>query len=605
MKQFFKFTFASMLGFILSGVVLILILFSIIGGIIASASNFDSADMVNVTENSILHLNLNQPISERASDHENPFNNVPGLMVENTIGLNQIKKALKNAATDDKIKGVYIDISIAAAGYATIKEVRDEIIEFKKSGKWVYAYSNVYSQGAYFLASVADKVYLHPQGGMEWKGIYSEVVFLKGLLEKVGVEAQVIRGSNNKFKSAVEPFIATQMSEANKEQVAKYIGVLWDEMKIEIGVSRPNIKNKLEEVAENYSIRSAQKAVDLDFIDATMYRDEFENLLAEKSGTTAKDLNFIKVKKYSKSIGRGKKKDDNATPNYKLDKIAVIYANGGIGDGKGDMNNIGTNIAEAIKEARNDDKVKAIVLRVNSGGGSALMSDIIWRETVLAKAEKPLVVSMGNYAASGGYYISAAADKIYAQPNTITGSIGVFGILPNTKEAMNKHLNVYTDGVETNQYARMGLPTDALTAEEYTIIQSSVDRIYGTFIGIVADGRGVTTEFVDSIGQGRVWAGTDALRLGLVDELGGLDDAIAEAAKMANMEEYKTIDLPKMKDPIEEILSEFGVENVRVNIAKSIAGEQASKAIEQLQLLTNTNKANTYQMRIPFDMEIK
>lgn len=589
----------------LSGFALFLVFSAIIGGLIASASQFDSADMVNVSENSILHLNLNQTISERASDHENPFNNVPGFAGENTLGLNQIKKALKHATTDDNIKGIYIDISVAAAGYATIKEVRDQIIEFKKSGKWVYAYSNVYSQGAYYLASVADKVYLHPQGGMEWKGIYSEVVFLKGLLEKIGVEAQVIRGSNNKFKSAVEPFIATQMSDANKEQVAKYIGVLWDEMKIEIGISRPNIKDQLETVAENYSIRSTKDAVNLEFIDKTMYRDEFENLLAEKSGNSSDDLNFIKVKKYAKSLGRSKKTGKDETPSYKLDKVAVIYANGGIGDGKGDANNIGTNIAEALKDARNDDKVKAIVLRVNSGGGSALMSDIIWREVVLAKAEKPLVVSMGNYAASGGYYISAAADKIYAQPNTITGSIGVFGILPNMKKVMNEKLNVYTDGVETNKFARMGLPTEALTAEEYTIIQTGVDNIYSTFIGLVADGRGVTTEYVDSIGQGRVWAGTDALRLGLVDELGGLDEAIAEAAKMANMEEYKTTALPKLKDPIEEILSELGIENVRTSLAKAIAGEQATKVLEQMELFTNSNKASTYQMRIPFDMDIK
>ena len=583
MKQFFKFTFASMLGFLLSGFALFLVMSFVIGGIIASASSFDSADMVQVSDNSILHLNLNQSITERSNDQDNPFNNIPGIMAENTLGLNQIKKALKHAATDDKIKGIYIDISIAAAGYATIKEVRDEIIEFKKSGKWVYAYSNVYSQRAYYLASVADKVYLHPQGGMEWKGIYSEVVFFKGLLEKVGIEAQVIRGSNNKFKSAVEPFIATQMSEANKEQVAKYIGVLWDEMKLEIGISRPNIKDLLESAAENYSIRSAADAVNLAFVDESLYRDEFEDLLAKESGNSVNDLNFIKVKKYAKSLGRKtKKKGDDQTPSYKQDKIAIVYANGGIGDGKGDTENIGTNIAEALKDARNDDKVKAIVLRVNSPGGSALMSDIIWREVTLAKAEKPLVVSMGNYAASGGYYISAAADKIYAQPNTITGSIGVFGILPNAKKVLNEKLNIYTDGVETNQYARMGLPTDALTAEEYTIIQSGVDNIYGTFIGLVAEGRGVTTEYVDSIGQGRVWAGTDALRLGLVDELGGLDDAIAEAAKMAEIEDYRTVDLPKMKDPIEEILAEFGIENVRTNLAKAIVGEQGTKALEQM-----------------------
>lgn len=598
-----------MLGFVFAGVILILFAISAIVGAVSSATDFDKADHVKVADNSILQIDLNQNIKEREGDHDIMFPTAPGFFAEKGIGLNQIKKSLKHAATDDKIKGIYLDLNIATGGYATMKEIRDEIIEFKKSGKFVYAYSELFTQGAYYLASVADKVYLHPQGNLEWKGVYSEVMFYKGMLDKLGIEAQVIRGSNNKFKSAVEPFIATEMSAANKEQVAKYIGVLWNELKLEVGVSRPNIKNSLEEVAENYRLRSAQNAVDYQFIDGTLYHDEFMKLLAENVGSSVKDLNFIKLKKYSKSVGRKSRKnkdaDEDATPNYKLDQIAVIYANGTIGDGKGDAETIGTNIADALSEARTNDKVKAIVLRVNSPGGSALMSDIIWREVILAKEAKPLVVSMGDYAASGGYYISAAADRIFSQPNTITGSIGVFGILPNAKKFMNEKVNIYTDGVETNKFARMGLPTEPLTAEEYLIIQSGVDKIYGTFINLVADGRGVTSTYVDSIGQGRVWAGTDALRLGLVDELGGLDEAIADAAKRANITEYKTLSLPKLKDPFEEFFNEFGMNGVKNSLIKAVAGEEIYKNVKQFEMLDVTKKTNTYQMRMPFEMSIK
>lgn len=609
MKQFFKFTLASMLGFVIAGVILIIFAISAIVGAVSSATDFDKVDHVKVADNSILQLDLNQIITERESDHEFNFPTTPGFFAESNLGLNQIKKSLKHAATDDRIKGVYLDLNIATGGYATMKEIRDEIIEFKKSGKFVYAFSEIFTQGAYYLATVADQVYLHPRGNIEWKGIYSEVMFFKGLLDKIGVEAQVIRGSNNKFKSAVEPFIATEMSPANKDQVAKYIGVLWSELKQEVGISRPNISSKLEVAAENYSIRNAQDALDNDFVDGVMYKDQFMKILAENAGTSVKDLNFIPVKKYSRSVGRssksGKKSDDSETPNYKLDQIAVIYANGNIGNGKGDAANIGTNIAEALEEARTNDKIKAIVLRVNSPGGSALMSDIIWREAKLAQETKPLVVSMGNYAASGGYYISAGADRIFAQPNTITGSIGVFGIMPNTKKLLNEKINIYTDGVETNKFARMGLPTEPLTTEEYLIIQSSVDNIYGAFIDVVAEGRGVTTAYVDSIGQGRVWAGTDALRLGLVDELGGLDDAIADAAKRANITEYKTVSLPKLKDPFEAFFSEFGISNVKSNLIKAVAGDDVYKNMKQLEMLNTRDKANTYQMIMPFEMTIK
>lgn len=604
MKQFFKFTLASILGFVISGVILIFVAVAAIVGAVTSATDIDKMNVVTVENNSILQLDLNQVISERASDNEFVLPANIGFFPESTIGINQIKKSLLAAAKDEKIKGVYIDVSIAATGYASIKEIRDAIIEFKKSGKWVYAYANVYSQGAYYLASAADKVFLNPQGILDWKGLYSESLFFKNILEKVGVEIQVIRGSNNKFKSAVEPFIATEMSTANKEQVSKYIGVLWDEMKNEISISRPALNGNLNDIAEEYRIRSAKDALDNKMVDELMYFDEFKTLLAKESGSSVADLKVVKLKKYSKSVGKTVTVGNSETPNYKLEEIAVIYANGAIGDGQGDAESIGSNISKALEEARLDENIKAIVLRVNSPGGSALMSDIIWREVVLAKEAKPLVVSMGDYAASGGYYISAAADKIFAQPNTITGSIGVFGLLPNGKKLLNENLGVYSDGIETNKYARLGLPTGPLSDEEYLIIQSGVDNIYNTFLNVVAKGRGLESTYVDSIGQGRVWAGTDALNLGLVDELGGLDDALAEAAKMANLEAYRIKALPKLKDPFEEIFSEFGMSNMRTSIIKSLAGEEISHSIEEFNMLTN-GKLNTYQARMPFSMSIK
>lgn len=604
MKQFFKFTLASILGFVIAGIILLVVVIIGITAAVSSATDIDKMNAVSVENNSILQLDLNQIITERASDNELILPANTWFFPENSIGINQIKKSLHAAAKDDKIKGVYIDISVASTGYASIKEIRDAIIEFKKSGKWVYAYANVYSQGAYYLASAADKIYLNPQGIIDWKGLYSESLFFKSILEKVGVEIQVIRGSNNKFKSAVEPFIATEMSTANKEQVSKYIGVLWDEMKREIEISRPALKGELNNIAEEYRIRSGQDAKDNNMVDGLLYFDEFKELLAKGTETKVADLKVIKLKKYSKSVGRTVTYGDSETPNYKLEEIAVIYANGGIGDGEGDVNNIGTNIAKALEEARTDENIKAIVLRVNSPGGSALMSDIIWREVVLAKKAKPLVVSMGDYAASGGYYISAAADKIFAQPNTITGSIGVFGLLPNAKKLMNENLGVYADGIETNKYARLGLPTGPLSEEEYIIIQSGVDNIYSTFLNVVANGRGIEKSYVDSIGQGRVWAGTDALNLGLVDQLGGLDDALAEAAKMANLEAYKIKALPKLKDPIEEIFSEFGIKSMRMNLIKSLAGDDIKNSVEEFNMLTS-GKLNTYQARMPFSISVK
>ena len=604
MKQFFKFTFASMLGFIIAGVLLIFIGTATFVGAVSGLAEDADGKNIKIEDGTTLHLKLNKQIVERSNGKDVDFD-FGFMQGESKIGVNQIKLALRAAADDDKIKGIYLDVKAAMGGYAHLKEIRDEILTFRNSGKYVYAYSSIYSQGAYYLASAADKVFIYPKGGMEWKGLFSELTFFKDALDKVGVEMQVIRGSNNKFKSAVEPFLNSEMSDANREQITTYLTSIWNNLKTEVAASRKLTTEDLEEYAENYLIKNPQEAVNYGLVDKTMYRDEFLDMLMEKNGNSD-ELETIKLEKYFKSLNpRKEKKTDSDKPGFKLDKIAVIYANGEIGDGKGDANSIGYNIADAIKEAREDEKVKAVVLRVNSPGGSALMSDIIWRETQLLTEEKPMVVSMGNYAASGGYYISAGANKIFAEPTTITGSIGVFGMLPSFKELAEEKIGVNFEGVETNKYARMGLPTDKLTDEEYSIIQEGVDRIYGDFTNIVAQGRNMKQTYVDSIGQGRVWTGEDGLRLGLVDALGSLDNAIDEAADLAGLEDYRTIDLPKMKDPFEEFMSELGIETVSHKILEYQVGKKSAELIKTVQNLQDLEGDARIQMRLPYSIEIK
>lgn len=593
-----------MLGFIIAGVLLIFIGTATFVGAISGLAEDADGKNIKIKDGTTLHLKLDKQIVERSNGKDVDFD-FGFMQGESKIGVNQIKLALRAAAEDDKIKGIYLDVQAAMGGYAHLKEIRDEILKFRNSGKYVYAYSSIYSQGAYYLASAADKVFIYPKGGMEWKGLFSELTFFKDVLDKVGVEMQVIRGSNNKFKSAVEPFLNSEMSDANREQITTYLTSIWNNLKTEVAASRKLTTEDLEEYAENYLIKNPQEAVNYGLVDKTMYRDEFLDMLMEKNGNND-ELETIKLEKYFKSLNpRKEKKSDSDKPGFKLDKIAVVYANGEIGDGKGDANSIGYNIADALKEAREDEKVKAVVLRVNSPGGSALMSDIIWRETQLLTAEKPMVVSMGNYAASGGYYISAGANKIYAEPTTITGSIGVFGMLPSFKELAEEKIGVNFEGVETNKYARMGLPTDKLTNEEYNIIQEGVDRIYGDFTNIVAQGRNMEQTYVDSIGQGRVWTGEDGLRLGLVDALGSLDNAIDEAADLAGLEDYRTVDLPKMKDPFEEFMSELGIETVSHKILEYQVGKKSAELIKTVQDLQELEGDARIQMRLPYSIEIK
>lgn len=600
MKQFFKFMFASMIGTILSGVVLIFIFFLIGVGIVASSmSELNNKDkMANVKSNSVLKLDLNQAISDRSNKVDDIDFDLGPFGTPSLLGVNTIIENIEKAAKDERIEGIYLISTLPLAGYANLHEIRQALEDFKESGKWIMTYDEIYSQAGYYLASTASEIYLFPEGITEITGFSASLMFFKNMLEKIGVEAQVIRGKNNKFKSAVEPFLGTEMSEANKKQTLSYINDRWDILKEQIAASRGITSAQIDEIANTLASRTAQGALDNKLIDGILYEDEFLQKIADKvEASSIDDINFITLEKYKNAKLEGEIKSRSKN------EIAIIYANGEIASGKSDENSIGsTTFANTIRDIRMDDDVKAAVLRINSPGGSALASEVIWRELSLLAEEKPLVVSMGNVAASGGYYIATPGAKIFANPNTITGSIGVFGILPNFQKLATEKIGITFDGVKTNKFADLGDVSRGLTSEEYDIIQSQVEQTYSTFLRRVADGRDLEVSYVDEIGQGRVWSGLDALEIGLVDTLGDLDDAIAEAALMAELEDdYRTKGYPKIKDPIKKLLEELDIETAGARIAKSYVKHpelvQIMEKIEQVKGLQGV------QMRMPFIAE--
>jgi len=551
MRQFFKFLFASMLGFVLGSILLIFIL---VGMISAAVGSLDDEKVTEVKSNTVLFLDFKKPIVDRAS--KNPFENLSfnSFDTEGSTGLNTILDNVRKAKADKNIKGIYLELSTINTGIATVEEIRNALLDFKKSGKTIISYSEVYTQKSYYLASVADKIYMNPQGAMELKGLGAEIMFYKGLLDKIEVETQVIR--HGRFKSAVEPFILEKMSNDNRLQTRGFMQNIWNFMLGNIAASRKISIDELNTLTNNFSIREPEDAVKYKLVDKLVYKDEVIEELKTLTGKTKKDdqPQLITLSKYSKS-------PDNEKKSLKDDQIAIIYASGEIESGEGASDKIGSEtVSKAIREARLNDKIKAIVLRVNSPGGSALASEVIWREAELANKVKPVVVSMGDVAASGGYYISAASRKIFASPNTITGSIGVFGLIFNAQKMFNNKLGITFDTVKTNRLSDFGSMTRPLTAEEKQIFQQGVEKVYDTFTKRVANGRKMEQANVDSIGQGRVWSGVEAKKIGLIDEFGGLNDAIAAAAKMANVTKFRTVELPKQKDPFKEILSELGNE---------------------------------------------
>lgn len=591
MKSFLKFTFASVLGFFLS-FVLLFALFAIIIGVASSMSDKE----VKIKDQSILKLNLNAPILDHTDD--NPLENFDfgSFTVKNNIGLDDLLDNIKKAKADDKIKGIYLELSMIQTGFANLKEIRDAIVNFQDSGKFVVAYSEGYSQASYYLASAASEIHLFPEGEFDLRGLYTELAFFKGALDKLGVDAQVFRGPGNNYKSAVEPFMYDKMSESSKEQVGRFLDVFWDEWLNDVAASRSLSKEKLTIWAENLRVKMATDALELGLVDKLSYSKDVEASLKEKSDKGEKDkLEFVSLSKY-KDV-----KDLSKDKQWTLkDKLAVIYAEGPIVSGKGEAAEIGSStLTEQINKAAEDSSIKAIVLRVNSPGGSALASEVIWKATQEAKIKKPFVVSMGNLAASGGYYISCGADRIFADVNTITGSIGVFAMIPNTSKLMNDKLGITFDGVKTNENADLISITKPISEMGRQYIQEGIDHIYNLFIQRVAEGRGLSKETADSLARGRVWAGRDAFENKLVDEIGGLERSIEYAAEIAGLDQYKLKVYPESKDPFESIMLELAGE-VRMSIVEDVLGDE----FRTYQQINSIRKMEGYQARLPFEFHV-
>jgi protease-4 len=591
MKQFFKFVLATVVGIIIASVIpLILIV-----GLIAAAG---SDKVVDVDANSVLHVKFDYPINERTPN--NPLANLGflGLDGEKAVGLNDILSSIKKAKTDNNIKGIFLDESYMMSGQATTEEIRNALIDFKKSKKFIIAYSEIYTQGFYYLASVADKVYINPKGIIEFKGFSSEVTFLKGALDKLGIEAQIIKVGT--YKSAVEPLVLTKMSDANRLQVTSYLGSMYDHFLTGISKARNINKDSLFNYANSGRIQQPEDALKYKLVDGLKYKDEILSDLKQRTSIAEKkDIASVDLGDYVKS---GTKVDtDPKDVSYK-NRIAIVYASGEITGGDGNDNQIGSEtISKALRKVRMDDKVKAVVLRVNSPGGSSLASDVIWREVMLTKKVKPIIVSMGDVAASGGYYIACAADSIIAEPNTITGSIGIFAVLPNMQKLFNDKLGITFDGVKTGKYADLGDVSRPLSPEERAILQNSVNRGYDDFTKAVAKGRGKTQAYVNSIGQGRVWTGTQALKIGLVDRLGNINDAVKSAAKKAGVKDYRIVAYPEQKS----FLNKFGEglsAEVKAHFVKAELGENY-RYYEQIKGVTQMMR--TPQARMPFDVVIK
>jgi len=555
------------------------------------AATFGETKKVVLKSNSVLELKLENTVKDYAPKSEDPLGEFLGLN-DNKIGLNTVINAIENAKTDDKIKGISISTLGVNAGIAQTQAIRDKLLEFKESGKFIFAYADFYDQKSYYLSSVADSIFVNPVGGIDFKGLSSEVLFYKDLQDKTGVKMEVIR--HGKYKSAVEPFLYNEMSDNNREQITSFLKSIWNEMLVNISNNRGKMISELNKIADNLLARTPKLAIENNIIDAAIYKDEYVDKLKKVSEiSTDEDLNKISISDYI-SLGKGR------ILSTASNKIAVIYAQGEIIYGKGDEDYIGQDlIIRALKKARNDKKVKAIVLRVNSPGGSALASELIWRELELTKEKLPLVVSMGNLAASGGYYISCNADRIFAEPTTITGSIGVFGILPNFSK-LAKNIGINAEQVSTNTGANYSV-FEPMTNEFRLVTAEGVENVYKIFLERVAKGRSMSIQAVDSIAQGRVWSGVEALKNGLVDELGNLNDAILYAAELAEITDYKTRNYPSYKINLEDKLSGFPF----MKSTEKVLTEELGVANYKIyQTIKEFSKLRGIQARLPFIMTI-
>lgn len=586
MLQFFRYTLATIVGLFLFFILMFLVLL----GIVAAAA---SSDEVTVRKNSVLELKLDREIDERGED--DPFEGMGllGGFGSAKYGLDEIKAAIRHAKTDENIKGIYLSTEILSAGMATVEEIRNELLAFKKSGKFIVAYNDICSEKAYYLTSVADKQFLNPQGALELNGLSSEIMFFKGTLEKLDIQPEIFKVGE--FKSAVEPFLLDKMSAPNRLQVTSFLNSLNNHYLNNIAKAKGKSFADMKKISDSMLIHYPEDALKHGIITNVGYYDQAVDYMKQRTGLKKEDkLPVVELKNYRKLA----KEEDS----YSKNRIAVIYATGDIVNGEGSEDNIGgTKFAEEVRKARRDKNVKAIVLRINSPGGSAMASDVIWREIILAKKEKPVIASMSDVAASGGYYIAMACDTIVAHPNTITGSIGVFGILANLEAFLENKLGITVDRVKTGRYSDMPTITRQLTAAERQIVQHGVDRIYEDFTAKAAEGRKMPVAQLRNLAAGRVWSGIEAKERGLVDVLGGLDQAIAIAAKRAGIpKEYTLKKQPSQKSFFESFLTNMET-STRTHFLKTELGDmypfyEKAKKLQQLQGI---------QVRMPYDFSIQ
>ena len=591
MKEFLKYTLATIVGIFLAGIVFTILGIISMVGIVASSDT-----ETKVKENSIFELRLDGSIAER-SQAEDPFSKLLGSSTSTSYGLDDILSSIKKAKSNDNIKGIYIESgSGGISDFATNEAIRRALVDFKESGKFIVAYGDQYGQDTYYLASVADKIFINPQGSLSWHGLSSQPIFFKELLDKIGVKMQVFKVGT--YKSAVEPYIATSMSDANREQITVFLDDLWGKMLNDISASRNITVDSLNVYADRFmDLQPAQTYLDYGLVDSLIYKSDVREYL--KKITNRKDDEKVRSYLVSDMV--------NVKRNVPKDKsgniIAVYYASGEI-DASGLISTgssgiVSPKVVKDLRKLKEDKTVKAVVLRVNSPGGSAFGSEQIWNEVVALKAEKPVIVSMGDYAASGGYYISCAADTIVAETTTLTGSIGIFGMFPDASELITKKLGIHVDAVNTNKRSDFGIMSRPYNADEQQILQNYINNGYSLFVKRCADGRGMTTEAIEAIAEGRVWTGVRAKELGLVDEIGGLDKAIELAAVSADIEAYTVVSYPKK----EGFLSSF-LEGEKERMVKSQLKEYLGIYFNGLQYLKGLEEMDPVQARLPFDLNI-
>ena len=566
---------------------------SFFGIVLIGALFGGNEETVSVKSNSVIELDLSKIHNDYAG--KTLYEDMPILNGKTKHdGLSDVLKAIEYAKTDDKIKGISILNNASDLGIAQTKALRDQLEDFKKSGKFIYSYADAYSQKEYYLNSVANCIYINPIGELDFKGLSAEIMFFKDFEEKSGLKMEVIR--HGKYKSAVEPFLENKMSDANREQTTELLNSIWNSVLVDISKSRKVPVERLNQIADGLLARSPEMAKAEKLVDKIAYEDVYHNDIRKALGDdTDEDYDAVSIADYADKV---------ATSNIDFDakdKIAIIYAQGEIGNGEGDVNVIGEgSMRRSLQEARKDKNVKAIVLRINSPGGNALTSELIWREIELTKKVKPVVVSMGDYAASGGYYIACNANKIYAEANTITGSIGVFGILPNFTEAAKK-IGLNVEQVKTNPNASEYSPFKPLDDNYRAFAQEGVEKIYATFVNRVSAGRKLTFEQVDAIGQGRVWSGQDALKIGLVDKIGGMDEAIKEAARLGKTTQYRTQDFPEFEKSFDDILAKFGLAQSKESMIKEEIGEQNYAILKHIKQMTSQKGV---QARMAYELKI-